>query len=101
MAPFPEQVDVSMAPQWRMKQLIGLYSQKETDHFFVSSHQLPKTNFTNNNDFGALLQSLYATFKEFKMHEQIEEYIIGFLQQRGWTVCSVHSDNKFSEMLGL
>lgn len=64
--------------------------------------QLSKTNFSNNNDFRALLQSLYATFKEFKMHEQIEnECIIGLLQQRSRTVYNVHSDNKLSEMLSL
>lgn len=64
--------------------------------------QLSKTNFSNNNDFRALLQSLYATFKEFKMHEQIEnEYIIGLLQQRSQTIYNVHSDNKLSEMLSL
>ncbi|KFM07415.1 F-box/LRR-repeat protein 5, partial [Aptenodytes forsteri] len=63
---------------------------------------LSKTNFSNNNDFRALLQSLYATFKEFKMHEQIEnECIIGLLQQRSRTVYNVHSDNKLSEMLSL
>ncbi|XP_033015931.1 F-box/LRR-repeat protein 5 isoform X1 [Lacerta agilis] len=91
MAPFPEEVDVFTAPHWRMKQLVGLYCDK-----------LSKTNFSNNNDFRALLQSLYATFKEFKMHEQIEnEYIIGLLQQRSRTVYNVHSDNKLSEMLSL
>uniref|UniRef100_A0A8D0H9K8 F-box/LRR-repeat protein 5 n=1 Tax=Sphenodon punctatus TaxID=8508 RepID=A0A8D0H9K8_SPHPU len=91
MAPFPEEVDVFTAPHWRMKQLVGLYCDK-----------LSKTNFSNNNDFRALLQSLYATFKEFKMHEQIEnEYIIGLLQQRSQTVFNVHSDNKLSEMLSL
>ncbi|XP_075400628.1 F-box/LRR-repeat protein 5 [Tenrec ecaudatus] len=91
MAPFPEEVDVFTAPHWRMKQLVGLYCDK-----------LSKTNFSNNNDFRALLQSLSATFKEFKMHEQIEnEYIIGLLQQRSQTVYNVHSDNKLSEMLSL
>ncbi|XP_074848617.1 F-box/LRR-repeat protein 5 isoform X2 [Carettochelys insculpta] len=91
MAPFPDEVDVFTAPHWRMKQLVGLYCDK-----------LSKTNFSNNNDFRALLQSLYATFKEFKMHEQIEnEYIIGLLQQRSRTVYNVHSDNKLSEMLSL
>ncbi|XP_068799447.1 F-box/LRR-repeat protein 5 [Struthio camelus] len=91
MAPFPEEVDVFSAPHWRMKQLVGLYCDK-----------LSKTNFSNNNDFRALLQSLYATFKEFKMHEQIEnECIIGLLQQRSRTVYNVHSDNKLSEMLSL
>ncbi|KAJ7329374.1 hypothetical protein JRQ81_015548, partial [Phrynocephalus forsythii] len=91
MAPFPEEVDVFTAPHWRMKQLVGLYCDK-----------LSKTNFSNNNDFRALLQSLYATFKEFKMHEQIEnEYIIGLLQQRSRTTYNVHSDNKLSEMLSL
>ncbi|EDL37593.1 F-box and leucine-rich repeat protein 5, isoform CRA_b [Mus musculus] len=74
-----------------MKQLVGRYCDK-----------LSKTNFSNNNDFRALLQSLYATFKEFKMHEQIEnEYIIGLLQQRSQTIYNVHSDNKLSEMLSL
>lgn len=64
--------------------------------------QLSKTNFSNNNDFRSFLQSLCATFKEFKMHEQIEnEYIIGLLQQRCRTVYNVHSDNKLSEMLSL
>ncbi|XP_054996611.1 F-box/LRR-repeat protein 5 isoform X2 [Sorex araneus] len=91
MAPFPEEVDVFTAPHWRMKQLVGRYCDK-----------LSKTNFSNNNDFRALLQSLYATFKEFKMHEQIEnEYIIGLLQQRSQTIYNVHSDNKLSEMLSL
>lgn len=70
--------------------------------FFLNFIQLSKTNFSNNNDFRALLQSLYATFKEFKMHEQIEnEYIIGLLQQRSQTIYNVHSDNKLSEMLSL
>ncbi|KAM4707719.1 F-box/LRR-repeat protein 5 [Discoglossus pictus] len=91
MAPFPDEVDVFTAPHWRMKQLVGRYSEK-----------LSKTNFSNNNDFRALLKSLYETFKEFKMHEQIEnEYIIGLLQQRSQTVYNVHSDNKLSEMLVL
>ncbi|XP_043918516.1 F-box/LRR-repeat protein 5 [Protopterus annectens] len=91
MAPFPEEVDVFSAPHWRMKQLVGLYSDK-----------LSKTNFSNNNDFRALLQSLSATFREFKMHEQIEnEYIIGLLQERSRTMYNVHSDNKLSEMLSL
>ncbi|MEE6462445.1 hypothetical protein FKM82_001599 [Ascaphus truei] len=91
MAPFPDEVDVFTAPHWRMKQLVGRYCEK-----------LSKTNFSNNNDFRALLQSLYETFKEFKMHEQIEnEYIIGLLQQRSQTVYNVHSDNKLSEMLSL
>ncbi|XP_069058705.1 F-box/LRR-repeat protein 5 [Pleurodeles waltl] len=91
MAPFPDEVDVFTAPHWRMKQLVGLYCDK-----------LSKTNFSNNNDFRALLQSLHATFKEFKMHEQIEnEYIIGLLQQRSQTMYNVHSDNKLSEMLSL
>ncbi|XP_034364240.1 F-box/LRR-repeat protein 5 isoform X1 [Arvicanthis niloticus] len=91
MAPFPDEVDVFTAPHWRMKQLVGRYCDK-----------LSKTNFSNNNDFRALLQSLYATFKEFKMHEQIEnEYIIGLLQQRSQTIYNVHSDNQLSEMLSL
>ncbi|XP_053314274.1 F-box/LRR-repeat protein 5 [Spea bombifrons] len=91
MAPFPDEVDVFTAPHWRMKQLVGGYCEK-----------LSKTNFSNNNDFRALLQSLYETFEEFKMHEQIEnEYIIGLLQQRSQTVYNVHSDNKLSEMLML
>ncbi|XP_031431028.1 F-box/LRR-repeat protein 5 isoform X2 [Clupea harengus] len=91
MAPFPDEVDVFTGPHWRMKQLVGLYCEK-----------LSKTNFSNNNDFRSFLQSLCATFKEFKMHEQIEnEYIIGLLQQRSHTVYNVHSDNKLSEMLTL
>ncbi|KAM3620145.1 uncharacterized protein V6R79_018833 [Siganus canaliculatus] len=91
MAPFPEEVDVFTGPHWRMKQLVGLYCEK-----------LSKTNFSNNNDFRSFLKSLCATFKEFKMHEQIEnEYIIGLLQQRCCTVYNVHSDNKLSEMLSL
>ncbi|KAM6963079.1 F-box/LRR-repeat protein 5 [Aplochiton taeniatus] len=91
MAPFPDEVDVFTGPHWRMKQLVGLYCDK-----------LSKTNFSNNNDFRSFLQSLCATFKEFKMHEQIEnEYIIGQLQQRSCTVYNVHSDNKLSEMLSL
>ncbi|XP_047443098.1 F-box/LRR-repeat protein 5 isoform X1 [Mugil cephalus] len=91
MAPFPDEVDVFTGPHWRMKQLVGLYCEK-----------LSKTNFSNNNDFRSFLQSLCATFKEFKMHEQIEnEYIIGLLQQRCCTVYNVHSDNKLSEMLSL
>lgn len=91
MAPFPDEVDVFTGPHWRMKQLVGRYCDK-----------LSKTNFSNNNDFRALLQSLYETFKEFKMHEQIEnECIIGLLQQRSRTVYNVHSDNKLSEMLVL
>ncbi|XP_075943414.1 F-box/LRR-repeat protein 5 [Anarhichas minor] len=91
MAPFPDEVDVFTGPHWRMKQLVGLYCEK-----------LSKTNFSNNKDFRSFLQSLCATFKEFKMHEQIEnEYIIGLLQQRCCTVYNVHSDNKLSEMLSL
>ncbi|KAM7410418.1 hypothetical protein PAMA_001722 [Pampus argenteus] len=91
MAPFPDEVDVFTGPHWRMKQLVGLYCEK-----------LSKTNFSNNNDFRSFLKSLCATFKEFKMHEQIEnEYIIGLLQQRCCTVYNVHSDNKLSEMLSL
>ncbi|XP_018100147.1 F-box/LRR-repeat protein 5 isoform X1 [Xenopus laevis] len=91
MAPFPDEVDLFTGPHWRMKQLVGRYCEK-----------LSNTNFSNNNDLLALLQSLYETFKEFKMHEQIEnEYIIGLLQQRSHTVYNVHSDNKLSEMLVL
>ncbi|XP_020774393.2 F-box/LRR-repeat protein 5 [Boleophthalmus pectinirostris] len=91
MAPFPDEVDVFTGPHWRMKQLVGLYCEK-----------LSQTNFSNNNDFRSFLQSLCATFKEFKMHEQIEnEYIINLLQQRCCTVYNVHSDNKLSEMLSL
>ncbi|KAJ7986524.1 hypothetical protein DPEC_G00340760 [Dallia pectoralis] len=91
MAPFPDEVDVFTGPHWRMKQLVGLYCEK-----------LSHTNFSNNNDFRSFLQSLCVTFKEFKMHEQIEnEYIIGQLQQRSCTVYNVHSDNKLSEMLSL
>ncbi|KAK5870424.1 hypothetical protein PBY51_025058 [Eleginops maclovinus] len=91
MSPFPDEVDVFTGPHWRMKQLVGLYCDK-----------LSKTNFSNNNDFRSFLQSLCATFKEFKMHEQIEnEYIIGLLQERCCTVYNVHSDNKLSEMLSL
>ncbi|XP_062871710.1 F-box/LRR-repeat protein 5 [Trichomycterus rosablanca] len=91
MAPFPDEVDVFTGPHWRMKQLVGLYCDK-----------LSKTNFSNNNDFRAFLQTLCATFKEFKIHEQIEnEYIIDLLQQRSRTTYNVHSDNKLSEMLSL
>ncbi|KAK5931422.1 hypothetical protein CgunFtcFv8_027570 [Champsocephalus gunnari] len=91
MSPFPDEVDVFTGPHWRMKQLVGLYCDK-----------LSKTNFSNNNDFRSFLQSLCATFKEFKMHEQIEnEFIIGLLQERCCTVYNVHSDNKLSEMLSL
>lgn len=69
---------------------------------FTYFPQLSKTNFSNNNDFRSFLQSLCVTFKEFKMHEQIEnDYIIGLLQQRCCTVYNVHSDNKLSEMLSL
>ena len=69
---------------------------------FFAFPQLSKTNFSNNNDFRSFLQSLCATFKEFKMHEQIEnEFIIGLLQERCCTVYNVHSDNKLSEMLSL
>ncbi|XP_063086471.1 F-box/LRR-repeat protein 5-like [Cavia porcellus] len=102
MAPFPDEVDVFTAPHWRMKQLVGLYCDKQPTEIFLRMSLLSKTNFSNNNDFHALLQSLYATFKEFKMHEQIEnEYIIGLLQQRSQTIYNVHSDNKLSEMLSL
>ncbi|XP_063057859.1 F-box/LRR-repeat protein 5 isoform X2 [Engraulis encrasicolus] len=91
MAPFPDEVDVFTGPHWRMKQLVGLYCDK-----------LSNTNFSNNSDFRSFLQSLCDTFKEFKMHEQIEnEFIIGQLQQRSRTVYNVHSDNKLSEMLSL
>lgn len=91
MAPFPDEVDVFTGPHWRMKHLVGLYCEK-----------LSKTNFSNNNDFRSFLQSLCVTFKEFKMHEQIEnEYIINLLQQRCCTVYNVHADNKLSEMLSL
>uniref|UniRef100_A0A8C6U007 F-box/LRR-repeat protein 5 n=1 Tax=Neogobius melanostomus TaxID=47308 RepID=A0A8C6U007_9GOBI len=91
MAPFPDEVDVFTGPHWRMKHLVGLYCEK-----------LSQTNFSNNNDFRSFLQSLCVTFKEFKMHEQIEnEYIINLLQQRCCTVYNVHSDNKLSEMLSL
>ncbi|XP_056271258.1 F-box/LRR-repeat protein 5 isoform X2 [Pseudoliparis swirei] len=91
MAPFPDEVDVFTGPHWRMKQLVGLYCEK-----------LSKTNFSNHSDFRSFLQSLCATFKEFKMHERIEnECIIGLLQQRCCTVYNVHSDNKLSEMLSL
>ncbi|XP_065125079.1 F-box/LRR-repeat protein 5 isoform X2 [Paramisgurnus dabryanus] len=91
MAPFPDEVDVFTGPHWRMKQLVGLYSEK-----------LSKTNFSNNTDFRSFLQSLLATFKEFKMHEQIEnECIMDRLQQRSQTVYHVHADNKLSEMLML
>ncbi|MBN3276089.1 FBXL5 protein, partial [Polyodon spathula] len=91
MAPFPEEVDVFTGPHWRMKHLVGVYCEK-----------LSKTNFSNNNDFRSFLRSLCDTFKEFKMHEQIEnEYIIGLLQQRCRTIYNVHSDNKLSEMLSL
>ncbi|XP_008335955.1 F-box/LRR-repeat protein 5 [Cynoglossus semilaevis] len=91
MAPFPDEVDVFTGPHWRMKQLVGLYCEK-----------LSQTNFSNNSDFRSFLQSLCVTFKEFKMHEQIEnEYIISLLQQRCCTAYNVHSDNKLSEMLSL
>ncbi|XP_053560100.1 LOW QUALITY PROTEIN: F-box/LRR-repeat protein 5 [Bombina bombina] len=92
MAPFPDEVDVFTAPHWRMKQLVGRYSEK-----------LSKTNFSNNNELPCFnCNPLYETFNEFKMHEQIEnEYIIGLLQQRSQTVYNVHSDNKLSEMLVL
>ncbi|KAJ8377129.1 hypothetical protein SKAU_G00077090 [Synaphobranchus kaupii] len=91
MAPFPDEVDVFTGPHWRMKQLVGLYCDK-----------LSKTNFSNNQDFRSFLQSLCATFTEFKMHEQIEnDYIICQLQQRSHTVYNVHSDNKLSDMLSL
>ncbi|KAG7488308.1 hypothetical protein MATL_G00032480 [Megalops atlanticus] len=91
MAPFPDEVDVFTGPHWRMKQLVGLYCEK-----------LSKTNFSNNSDFRSFLQSLCVTFREFKMHEQIEnECIIGLLQQRSHAVYNVHSDNKLSEMLSL
>lgn len=64
--------------------------------------QLSKTNFSNIRDFRSFLQSLLATFKEFKMHEQIEnECIMDLLQQRSQTVYHVHADNKLSEMLTL
>ncbi|XP_077572872.1 F-box/LRR-repeat protein 5 isoform X2 [Stigmatopora nigra] len=89
MAPFPDEVDVFTGPHWRMKQLVDIYSEK-----------LSETNFSNNSDFRSFLKSLLATFKEFKMHEQIEnEYIIGLLEQRCRTVYNMHSDNKLSDML--
>ncbi|XP_061682297.1 F-box/LRR-repeat protein 5 [Syngnathoides biaculeatus] len=89
MAPFPDEVDVFTGPHWRMKQLVGLYSEK-----------LSETNFSNISDFRSFLNSLLATFKEFKMHEQIEnECIIGLLEQRCCTVYNMHSDNKLSDML--
>ncbi|XP_059396329.1 F-box/LRR-repeat protein 5-like [Carassius carassius] len=91
MAPFPDEVDVFTGPHWRMKQLVGLYSEK-----------LSNTNFSNIRDFRSFLQSLLATFKEFKMHEQIEnECIMELLQERSQTVYHVHADNKLSEMLSL
>ncbi|CAM4674308.1 unnamed protein product [Leuciscus chuanchicus] len=91
MAPFPDEVDVFTGPHWRMKQLVELYSEK-----------LSKTNFSNNRDFRSFLQSLLATFKEFKMHEQIEnKCIIELLQERSQMVYHVHADNKLSEMLSL
>uniref|UniRef100_A0A671PK90 F-box/LRR-repeat protein 5 n=1 Tax=Sinocyclocheilus anshuiensis TaxID=1608454 RepID=A0A671PK90_9TELE len=91
MAPFPDEVDVFTGPHWRMKQLVGLYREK-----------LSNTNFSNNRDFRLFLQSLLATFEEFKMHEQIEnECIMELLQERSQTVYHVHADNKLSEMLSL
>ncbi|XP_051929821.1 F-box/LRR-repeat protein 5 [Hippocampus zosterae] len=89
MAPFPDEVDVFTGPHWRMKQLVDLYSEK-----------LSETNFSNISDFHSFLKSLLATFKEFKMHEQIEnEYIISLLEERCCTVYNMHSDNKLSDML--
>ncbi|KAG9331563.1 hypothetical protein JZ751_018835 [Albula glossodonta] len=128
MAPFPDEVDVFTGPHWRMKQLVGLYCEKTVTasasyrsvapyglqsymaEYPTTSYlrwqtllcSLSKTNFSNNKDFRSFLQSLCATFTEFKMHEQIEnEYIICLLQQRSNTVYNVHSDNKLSEMLSL
>lgn len=91
MAPFPDEVDVFTGPHWRMKQLVGLYSEK-----------LSNTNFSNNRDFRSFLQSLLDTFTEFKKHEQIEnECIMELLQERSHTVYHVHADNKLSDMLTL
>uniref|UniRef100_A0A8C2CSB6 F-box/LRR-repeat protein 5 n=1 Tax=Cyprinus carpio TaxID=7962 RepID=A0A8C2CSB6_CYPCA len=91
MAPFPDEVDVFTGPHWRMKQLVGLYSEK-----------LSNTNFSNIRDFRSFLQSLLAVFTEFKMHEQIEnECIMELLQERSQTVYHVHANNKLSEMLSL
>ncbi|TRY59367.1 hypothetical protein DNTS_013988, partial [Danionella cerebrum] len=91
MAPFPDEVDLFTAPHWRMKQLVGLYSEK-----------LSKTNFSNVGDFRSFLQSLLETFTEFKKHERIEnECIMEQLQQRSHTIYHVHADNKLSEMLTL
>ncbi|XP_059384528.1 F-box/LRR-repeat protein 5-like [Carassius carassius] len=91
MSPFPDEVDVFTGPHWRMKHLVGLYSEK-----------LSNTNFSNIRDFRSFLQSLLATFQEFKMHEQIEnECIMELLQERSQTVYHVHADNKLSEMLSL
>uniref|UniRef100_UPI00398EA2E8 F-box/LRR-repeat protein 5 n=1 Tax=Pristiophorus japonicus TaxID=55135 RepID=UPI00398EA2E8 len=70
---------------------------------------LSNTNFSNSQDFQALLKSLLATFTEFQSHEQIEnEYIMDELQHRlralsvrNSSVSNVHSDNKLSDMLRL
>ena len=78
------------------------FSECKCSLVFLLAPQLSKTNFSNNNDFRAFLQTLCATFKVFKLHEQIEnECIIDLLQQRSRTIYNVHSDNKLSEMLSL
>ncbi|KAK6174979.1 hypothetical protein SNE40_013526 [Patella caerulea] len=99
MAPnWPEEVDVFSVPHSRMKELVQGYLD-----------QMTSTNFSNVIHLTTLLKHLCDTFREFKVHEQIEnKYILCKLRQklrslsiRNSAVCNCHSDNRLTEMLEL
>ncbi|KTF95262.1 hypothetical protein cypCar_00041759, partial [Cyprinus carpio] len=51
MAPFPDEVDVFTGPHWRMKQLVGLYSEKSEYEQLNYAQQLKERLEAFTQDF--------------------------------------------------
>lgn len=99
MAPkYPEELDVFTVPHNRMKALVQRYHET-----------LTSTNFSSPCELMLLLQQLNTTFREFKVHESIEnKYIMQKLKEKlqrlsitNKAVCNCHKDHKLTQMLRL
>uniref|UniRef100_A0A672PKX9 F-box and leucine-rich repeat protein 5 n=1 Tax=Sinocyclocheilus grahami TaxID=75366 RepID=A0A672PKX9_SINGR len=86
MAPFPDEVDVFTGPHWRMKQLVGLYSEKVSQGksvdgkisiikiFFVTLH------FSLENVYLLFIQVFKSECEQLNYAQQLKERLEAFTQ---------------------
>ncbi|KAF6130045.1 F-box and leucine rich repeat protein 5 [Phyllostomus discolor] len=77
MAPFPEEVDVFTAPHWRMKQLVGLYCDKQRSQTIYNVHSDNKLSEMLSL-FEKGLKNVKNEYEQLNYEKQLKERLEAF-----------------------